>query len=287
MDMNTIHLQENESFNIGIDVPIEFSVQQLVKMKNCCIFFVSKGSAYVEVNFSRYKLEKNTILILGINSFFQCLEKYEELICSYISFTNDIWAETTSKFEPEFFTFLRKYPQSPILPIEYSIKNYHILYAIKGIYQEQSNRFRKQKFMNYLQILLLDIYDKIKEYFVKIGTDNTPHKEELFEKFILLVFKYSSTKREVKFYADKLCITTRYLSTITQGMTGKTPKYIINTHCIQEIKMLLRTTNKSIQEIAYTLHFPDQSIFARYFRMYTGTSPLEYRNKQKIYDNNH
>lgn len=282
--MDILHLSDNESFKAGMDIPIIFKTQQLIRMRNCCIIFVNKGTANIEVNFSRYKLEKNNILILTINSFFQCFDVSEDLVGSYVAFANEIWAETTSKFEPEFFAFLRKYPKSPELNKEYCIKNYHIMHAIMSTVKEESNRFRKQKFMNFLQNLLLDIYDKIKEYFIKISTDYTPRKEELFERFILLVFKYSSTQREVKFYADRLCITTRYLSTIVQGMTGETPKDIISAYCIQEIKMMLTTTKESMQEIAFRLHFPDQSFFARYFKKYTGISPLEYRNKQKSYD---
>lgn len=282
--MNILQLPDNKSFDAAIDITIEPQTKQLIKMTNCCIIFVNKGTAEIDVNFSHYKLEKNTILILGINSFIQWLEASNDLKCSYINFTNEIWSETTSKFEPEFFAFLRKFPKSPVLSENYCIKNRHILQAIMSILHDDKNRFRQQKFMNFLQSLLLDIYDKIKEYFIETGNANTPRKEELFERFILLVFKYSSTRREVKFYADKLCITTRYLSTIVQGMTGETPKDIICAHCIQDMKMLLRTTNESIQEIAFNLKFPDQSFFSRYFKRYTGMSPLEYRNKQKIYD---
>ena len=84
------------------------------------------------------------------------------------------------------------------------------------------------------------------------------------------------------FYADELCITTRYLSTVVQRMTGVTPKDIIDTRCIQEIKMLLCTTNDSIQEIAFRLNFPDQSFCARYFKRNTGMSPVEYRKSRGI-----
>ena len=78
-------------------------------------------------------------------------------------------------------------------------------------------------------------------------------------------------------YADQLCITTRYLSSILQDLTGHTPKELIDARCIQEIKMLLRTTNLTMQEIALRLDFPDQSFFSRYFKKNTGMTPAEYR----------
>ena len=41
--------------------------------------------------------------------------------------------------------------------------------------------------------------------------------------------------------------------------------------------MRLRTTNDSMQEIAFQLNFPDQSFFSRYFKKHTGITPAEYR----------
>ena len=127
----------------------------------------------------------------------------------------------------------------------------------------------------------MDIYDKTKGFFLHHNASNTTRQEELLEKFISLVFQHSGTCREVQFYADQLCITTRYLSSIIQNLTGHTPKNHIDTRCIQEIKMQLRTTNKSMQEIAFGLNFPDQSFFTRYFKKHTGLTPVEYRHLQE------
>ena len=108
----------------------------------------------------------------------------------------------------------------------------------------------------------MDIYDKTKAQFLHRKAGNTTRQEEPLEKFVHLVFRHCSTRRDVQFYADQLCITTRYLSSVTQDLTGHSPKEIIDTRCIQEIKMLLRTTDLTMQEIAFRLDFPDQSFSA-------------------------
>ena len=72
-------------------------------------------------------------------------------------------------------------------------------------------------------------------------------------------------------------ITPRYLSTIVQAVSGETAKNIIDKHVILEIKVLLESTELSIQEIANRLQFPDQSFFGRYFKKHTGISPMNYR----------
>ena len=145
------------------------------------------------------------------------------------------------------------------------------------IYKEREHTFRLPIFKNCMQNFLMDIYDKTKALFLHRNASNTTRQEELLERFIALVFQHSSTCREVQFYADRLCITTRYLSSIIQNLTGHSPKEHIDTRCIQEIKMQLRTTNKSMQEIAFQLNFPDQSFFSRYFKKHTGMTPAQYR----------
>ncbi len=70
----------------------------------------------------------------------------------------------------------------------------------------------------------------------------------------------------------------RYLSFITRQITQtKSAKEIINKYIILEIKILLESTQLSIQEVANYLNFPDQSYLGRYFKRYTGKSPSEYR----------
>ena len=71
----------------------------------------------------------------------------------------------------------------------------------------------------------------------------------------------------------------RYLSAIAQAVSGETAKNIIDKHVILEIKVLLESTDLSIQEIANHLQFPDQSLFDRYFKRHTDTSPQYYRRK--------
>ena len=85
----------------------------------------------------------------------------------------------------------------------------------------------------------------------------------------------------MSFYADKLCISTRYLSTIVRSVAHSSAKEFIDRAVILEIKMMLQSTDLSVQEIAYRLRFPDQSYLGRFFKKHTGESPTEYRNMRK------
>ena len=45
-----------------------------------------------------------------------------------------------------------------------------------------------------------------------------------------------------------------------------------------EAKVLLKSSNMSVQEIAHLLNFSTQSFFGKYFKKRTGMRPGEYRN---------
>ena len=65
------------------------------------------------------------------------------------------------------------------------------------------------------------------------------------------------------------------------GLTKTTAKEFIDRAVVLEIKMLLKSSDVSVQEIAYRLHFPDQSYLGRFFKKHTGESPTEYRSTTK------
>ena len=69
-----------------------------------------------------------------------------------------------------------------------------------------------------------------------------------------------------------------HLSSIIKQTTGKTCIEIITSMVIMDAKAQLKSTNLSIHDIAYTLHFTNMSFFGKYFKRYVGMSPQEYRN---------
>lgn len=107
---------------------------------------------------------------------------------------------------------------------------------------------------------------------------STRHKH-VFEMFIDLVEKYHNKERSVSFYADKLCISSKYLSQIIKNVSGFSAPDIINKYVILEAQHLIRHTDMSIKEIADQLNFPNQSFFYKYFKSHTGITPNSYRQK--------
>lgn len=95
--------------------------------------------------------------------------------------------------------------------------------------------------------------------------------------FIKLVHRHFTEERTVAFYARKLCLTPKYLSHIVKEHTHHTAAQWIDHFVIMEAKNLLRFSGKNIQQVAYTLNFPNQSSFGKYFKHLTGLSPSDFQ----------
>ena len=102
-------------------------------------------------------------------------------------------------------------------------------------------------------------------------------QQEKCERFMSIVADNFKTQREIGFYADKLCVTSKYLSTMLKQETGMTALDWIERHVVLYAKSCLSSTSMTIQEISDDLDFPSQSVFGKYFKRVEGMSPKAYR----------
>lgn len=103
---------------------------------------------------------------------------------------------------------------------------------------------------------------------------------ELFDKFIDLVNHHCHEHRQLAFYAGKLCITERYLSTIVRQTSGTSAKEWIDKAVITSAKVKLRYNHAQIVQIADELNFPTPSFFCKYFKRHVGCTPQTYRKNK-------
>ena len=106
----------------------------------------------------------------------------------------------------------------------------------------------------------------------------TNRSRMIFDQFLKLVSQNYARHRNVGFYADKLCLTPKYLSKLIKDTSGRSAPEWIDSYVVLEAKNLLKYSNAAIKEIVYTLNFPNQSVFYKFFKARTGQTPSEYRN---------
>ncbi|MBP5612853.1 MAG: AraC family transcriptional regulator, partial [Bacteroidales bacterium] len=104
--------------------------------------------------------------------------------------------------------------------------------------------------------------------------------EELFIAFQHLLTQHFVEHHDIGFYADKLCISTTYLSRIVRQVSDRTVTDYINQMLAMEASWLLQTTPLSVAQIADRLNFAETTTFARFFKRIKGCTPKEYRKNQ-------
>ena len=78
-------------------------------------------------------------------------------------------------------------------------------------------------------------------------------------------------------FAERLAIHVNYLNKNIKQNTGKTTTECIADRIVQEAKILLKQTNWTISEIAYTLGFEELAHFSNFFKRKTSLTPMEFR----------
>ena len=103
--------------------------------------------------------------------------------------------------------------------------------------------------------------------------------EQLVDRFLKSVQMNCRKERQLDFYAQELCISSKYLAATVKAVTGKTAGDWIEDYVMLEAKAMLTNTDMTISQISDHLHFPDTSTFGKYFRRHTGLSPKEFKKQ--------
>jgi AraC-like DNA-binding protein len=124
------------------------------------------------------------------------------------------------------------------------------------------------------------IYEVIGIYKKKQPLRQQPYsrKQALYFEFAQLITKHYKEQKDIEFYAEQLCITSRYLSVVCKEISGTTAKECIDLHIMVNARILLTTTTMTILQISDELNFANPSFFTQYFKKRTGVTPKKYRN---------
>jgi AraC-like DNA-binding protein len=167
--------------------------------------------------------------------------------------------------------------QNPYLPL--SNDNFALLLSyydmLKNVVDMSDNPHRK----DIIQHLMIAFHYHSSSWLHMELQDETisETQNENVKQFLKCVEKYYKSQRQVKFYAEELNLTPKYLSQIVKAETGKSVSGWIEEYVILEAKSLLKSSNFTIQQISNELNFIDQSVFGKYFKRNVGISPKQYR----------
>lgn len=130
-----------------------------------------------------------------------------------------------------------------------------------------------------IRLLIKVLYGKIMDL-LDICRDEAACNNEgkNIKEFLKLLNRYGSTQRTLAFYAGKIGVTPKYLSSLVSRETGRTSRQWFEEMTMSKARFLLKNTDMPIYLISDALNFPSPTNFTRYFHSSQKTTPLKYRN---------
>ena len=236
------------------------------------------GSVRFEIDLNQYELSKpgNMIRIMPGQ------------IASYISSANDFDGDViilSKNFVEDMLVFVKgsapmsfdKLSSAIVECSEHDGRIGEILdKAIRQILTDEFDNPHKANIIKHMMIALFYSSDQSRT----VANENPgTSAEALSREFLALAKENFKSQRQLMFYADKMCITPRYLSRVVKECTRYSAAEWIERLVVMEARALLKSTNMTIQQISDELNFPTQTFFGKYFKRRVGLSPKEYRRK--------
>jgi len=251
-----------------------FKLQQPYRLREGRIILLLRGQVTIRYNLIEYTIRPSQIVVVPIGSIVEILDVHPDTLLRMTGFS-PIFIPSARR--EEHIEYYWGYKQSMIIPL-----SDHEREVADGYFKLMWEMVQTEDFLResvqHLLISFLHYINYIRKGYHTLISGNVTHQDELFNRFIALVNKHNIHERNVGFYADKLCLTPRYLNTVIRQVSGQTVMEWINQAIIIEAKVLLKHDNLMIYQIADKLHFANPSFFCKFFKRMTGMTPQEYQN---------
>lgn len=251
---------------------------QALQMEIYVMILLLEGKASVKINGTGYELQKNDILICAPNVIVENMLTSIDFKCCCICLTPTYIQRISPMAENVWdikFLFEKK-PVYALHPEEVTVfRQYYDLLCSKIHLPSPI----QTKVMDTLMLAFFYDLQYVLNRIVKATPRPFTSGEYLFKRFVELLDNSYPKSRRVEFYAEKLNVTPKYLSSVCKNSSGQTTSKLIDTYVLKDIEYLLKHTMKSVKEIAWELDFPNLSFFGKYVKHHFGMSPKAYREQ--------
>ena len=273
IDLAQIIKESEKDFIINLNDTfrkIETSNQMILRNGILILLCKSDGGT-ITMDSKAYKLSKNSVIILPSNHIIDNIDSLLMRESNAIAVSVDYVLNMPSPIDTSIFSYSRYMSVIKIADEKFDdLQSYY-----RFIYKEskEQSKYQVEIIRSLFLALILEIIAEYEKHF-EIGDEASDIKaNNLSDRFFRLLATNYKTNRTVKFYADKLNLTPKYLSTAIKRATGRPILVWIHEAILIEAKMLLRTTDMTVQQIADQLNFSSPSAFVQFIKKHTGKTP--------------
>ena len=255
-----------------------------VRFDGYILFFLKKGHFSLDINLNTYDIHENSLLVVVPGNIVK-LSAYKEdhigdaeLLFALVS--REFLSSIRFDFNKVFQDSIRVWKNPCITlqgeELDLAEDYFNLTRKILSSRQDNKREITGSLLTSFIYVAL-SLWTRRLASAPPEESASSARVNQVFERFLALVTEYHNEQRGVAFYADKLCLTPKYLSKLVKMSSGRSAPDWIDSYVILEAKNLLKYSDKPVKEIVYLLHFPNQSVFYKFFKAHTGQTPTEYR----------
>ena len=236
--------------------------------------FVTSGGFKVSINNHTYDLQKNDGYLIIPDFFMRRLEPTTEQMELYvISISRKFMEEMNLQFPLSLISHIYIHP---VWHMSAEKVQGVICYCelLREVIAAQNRTAAMLLVHSLFHFLAGDIAN------TKMRAPSMSRNEEITGRFMHLVDAHCEQQHSLDWYADQLCLSTRYVANTIKETLGIPASSFIERALMQRAKTLLVSTPMPIQQIADQLGFQNQSHFGTFFKRHEGVSPAAFRKQQ-------
>ena len=259
--------------NVRIELIKDQILGQPTLMPEMRVLIIKSGWATPIINMIERRFEQGDLVFLGSNGILQYKEASTDVRGIGLSISDELFSLAIGNRIPAAFDGHLRDFQMHLEPaqVEYLDQLHSILYQ----HLKQQNG-SSQVTLHLLSALLWYV-DNLWSQHEQTYRENQTRQQRLFTDFIQLVSEFAPAHHTIDYYASRLCITPRYMSTIIRQVSGKSAKQWIDDALVTRIKIELKHSDKTIAHIADDMNFPNPSFMIKFFKRMTGMTPASFR----------
>ena len=267
------------SHNLAVarDVRVGLIKEQLVDqptlMPEMRLLIIKNGWSAPVINMMERRFEAGDLIFLGSNGILQYRGAAPDVQGIGLSISDELFSLAIGNRIPRAFDGHLRDFQIHLEPadLEY-LDQLHLM-----LYRHLKQQDGSSQVTLHLVSALLWYVDHLWSRQEQTERKNQSREQRLFTDFIQLVSEFAPEHHTIEFYASRLCITPRYLSTVVKQASGRSAKQWIDEALVTRIKIDLLHTEKPITSISDDMNFPNQSFFTKFFKRMTGMTPSQFR----------
>ncbi len=238
---------------------------------------VTEGRLTVDMNNVTYQLEKNCSLFVDRKVVINNIKHTENFSCIICAMSTDIGF---AFFNKSLLQSIMHIMANPVIKLEQNevdlMMKYYDLLVFKMDHQEMN--YGRETVRDIIRCFAYDLLSNINLHLNQDSGDEMLRQgDRIFRRFMLLLADNTNVNRSVKSYADELCVSPKYLTSVCRKHSDFTTSELIATAVISRIKQLLLYSDMSIKEVAGEMGFDNLSFFGKYVKKHLGLSPNHYR----------